>query len=53
MKSKKIKTTFECIRVIRSRIFFDNVDSEFAAALKNKSEETVINKQKKLSNANK
>jgi hypothetical protein len=39
IERKKIKTTFECIRVISSRIDLDKVDSEFAAVLKNKSEE--------------
>jgi len=35
----KVKTTFEFIKVISSRIFFDKVDLEFAAVSKNKSED--------------
>jgi len=36
IERKKIKTTFEFIRVISSRIDLDKVDSEFAALLKKK-----------------
>jgi len=36
IERKKIKTTFEFIRVISSRIDLDKVDSEFAAVLKKK-----------------
>jgi hypothetical protein len=45
--TKKIKTTFEFIRVISFRSFSDKVDSEFAAVFKNKSEEKEIKHKKK------
>ena len=53
MKRKKVKRTFEFIRVISSKIFSDKIDSESAAVFNHKSASKVKHqniKQKQRNN---